>query len=51
MAIVKYEHHGTEVSVKSELKGKHREHCLCFQDCKYFNLENRAENYPGRKYA
>ena len=25
----KYIHHGNEVMVKTELKGKHREHCLC----------------------
>lgn len=28
--IVKYEHHGTLVSVMADLKGKHREHCLCY---------------------
>lgn len=26
-----YEHHGRQVHVISALKGKHREHCLCFQ--------------------
>jgi hypothetical protein len=41
--IEKYIHHGTEVSVISEVKGKHREHCLCFQDCKYFK-PNTIEN-------
>ena len=41
MKIEKYEHHGTEVSVQSHLKGKHREHCLCFQNCKHFK--------PGEK--
>lgn len=24
-----YEHHGERVWVKSDLRGKHREHCLC----------------------
>lgn len=33
--IEKYEHHGTEVSVQSHLKGKHREHCLCFSCMKF----------------
>jgi len=33
--IIKYEHHGWKVSVRDDLKGKHREHCLCFQ-CKLF---------------
>lgn len=28
----KYLHHGKEVMVRSDLKGRHREHCLCF-DC------------------
>ena len=36
MGTVKYEHHGREVSVKEENKGKHRENCLCFE-CKSFN--------------
>jgi hypothetical protein len=26
--IIKYKHHGREVFVQEELKGKHREHCL-----------------------
>jgi hypothetical protein len=26
-----YTHHGVEVKVDSELKGKHRQHCLCHQ--------------------
>lgn len=29
--IVYYEHHGATVAVDEELKGKHREHCLCFR--------------------
>lgn len=31
----KYEHHGTLVSVRSDLKGAHRAHCLCFS-CQLF---------------
>ena len=30
MSIVKYKHHGVNVSVREDLKGKHREHCLCW---------------------
>jgi hypothetical protein len=45
MKIVKYEHHGSEVSVREDLKGKHREHCLCFS-CSKFTPENREENCP-----
>lgn len=29
--VIKYTHHGNEVYVKEELKGTHREHCLCFE--------------------
>jgi hypothetical protein len=29
--VVLYEHHGVTVCVDKELKGKHREHCLCFR--------------------
>ncbi len=36
MTFEKYEHHGTVVSVRSDLKGKHREHCLCYQNCIHF---------------
>lgn len=31
----KYAHHGAMVWVRSALKGKHREHCLCWA-CKKF---------------
>ena len=33
--IIRYRHHGTEVSVREELQGTHRDHCLCF-DCGKF---------------
>lgn len=33
--IVRYEHHGAEVAVNVDLKGKHRDHCLCFT-CDHF---------------
>jgi len=36
MDIVKYIHHAVEVSVFKELKGKHREHCLCWAHCVFF---------------
>jgi hypothetical protein len=40
-----YEHHGHVVSVQSNLKGKHRDHCLCFQGCLHFSpgAENNCE--------
>ena len=34
--IVEYKHHGAKVKVQSALRGQHREHCLCWQDCKKF---------------
>jgi len=36
MEIEKYVHHGVKVSVISAVKGKHRDHCLCFQGCLHF---------------
>jgi len=33
----RYIHHGRPVWVRSDLKGKHREHCLCFAGCKLFH--------------
>ena len=41
--IVGYLHHGKSVYVDEELKGRHREHCLCFR-CQCFKPENREEN-------
>jgi len=35
MPIIKYEHFGQMVSVREDLKGKHRDHCLCYK-CKKF---------------
>jgi len=31
----RYIHHNRAVTVKTELMGKHREHCLCFE-CTHF---------------
>jgi hypothetical protein len=36
LAVTQYEHHGALVSVQSLLKGRHREHCLCYQGCVRF---------------
>lgn len=44
MAIERYVHHGKEVAVDSELKGKHRSHCLCFT-CGSFN-PGKPDNCP-----
>jgi len=41
--IVPYEHHGAMVWTRSDLKGKHREYCLCFK-CKKLNTRNREDN-------
>ena len=40
-----YEHHGNDVAVRSDLKGKHREYCLCY-DCEKFIPEDREKNCP-----
>jgi len=43
MDFIKYKHHDEEVTVREDLKGKHREYCLCFQGGKKFkpgNVEN-----------
>jgi hypothetical protein len=40
-----YEHHGSLVWVNKELKGKHREHCLCFS-CANFNPGKPETNCP-----
>ena len=35
-----YTHHGERVWVRKDLKGKHREHCLC-HDCDHFRPDDR----------
>jgi hypothetical protein len=42
---VRYSHHGVGVSVREDLKGTHRDVCLCY-DCSYFNPGNPEENCP-----
>lgn len=43
--VTKYIHHDKEVSVFTQMKGLHREYCLCYQ-CKNFIPENRQQNCP-----
>jgi len=38
----KYCHHGREVWVKSSMRGKHMEYCLCW-NCEKFQPENRGK--------
>lgn len=40
--IIRYYHHDMLVAVDEDLKGKHREHCLCFR-CQKFH-PNTPEN-------
>ena len=40
---VKYRHHGHPVWVRKDLRGEHRNHCLCFE-CEYFNPDDREDN-------
>ena len=51
MAITHYEHHGEFVAVQDHLKGLHREHCLCFQGCRFFKPESTENcNVAERVY-
>ena len=43
--IVTYEHHGGEVFVREDLKGRHREHCLCMT-CGLLVPGDREKNCP-----
>lgn len=38
MNYVRYNHHGEEVWVREDLKGKHKEHCLCY-NCRRFKID------------
>jgi len=39
----KYNHHENEVWVRSDLKGKHRDYCLC-HSCKKLDMVDRKKN-------
>lgn len=45
MSYEQYEHHGSMVWVRSDLKGKHRKNCLCFS-CKRLKLGLPETNCP-----
>ena len=38
-----YDHHGNKVWVRSDLKGKHWDYCLC-ASCTRLNIKNHTEN-------
>ena len=41
--IVWYTHHGCNVAVDEELRGKHRDHCLCYR-CAKFMPDDKDQN-------
>jgi hypothetical protein len=41
----KYNHHGKEVWVRTSLKGKHRDICLC-HSCKFLDVTSKEKNCP-----
>jgi len=43
--IVEYERHGNKVWVREDLKGHHRDFCLCYE-CAKFDPEHRGLNCP-----
>lgn len=47
---VKYEHHGREVCVRKDLKGKHREHCLCHR-CGKFKIGKDGGSYMEQRFT
>ena len=44
-AYEQYKHHGQNVWVRKDLRGRHREHCLC-HSCKKLDMENRENTCP-----
>lgn len=44
----RYNHHDTNVWVRSDLKGLHRKYCLC-HSCKKLNMIDRNKNCPIAK--
>jgi hypothetical protein len=47
MKFVSYDHYGSINFVREDLKGQHREHCLCFSCLKFHpKPEDMSENCP-----
>ena len=44
--IIQYYHHARLVSVREDLWGKHRDHCLCFEPCSRFFPSEPERNCP-----
>jgi hypothetical protein len=42
---IRYEHHGVPMKVREDLKGKHKDYCLCYS-CEHFNPTDRHKNCP-----
>lgn len=42
--IIQYEHHGATVNVKKKLKGRHKNSCLCFANCRFFRPDSGSFN-------
>jgi len=40
-----YDHHGDMMWVRKDLKGTHRDNCLCYE-CRRFNPDDRQSNCP-----
>jgi hypothetical protein len=49
--IVTYEHHGAVVFVREDLKGTHREHCLCFECGKFAPNTDHNCSHARELYA
>lgn len=43
--VLQYQHHGADVWVREDLKGKHWDYCLC-RDCAKLNTGDRDKNCP-----
>jgi hypothetical protein len=41
--VIQYKHHGKIVSVQEDLKGKHRDYCLCYH-CAWFQPQDDSLN-------
>ena len=44
MIIISYEHYGKRVFVRDDLKGRHKEHCLCHSCAKF--LPGKSDHCP-----
>lgn len=46
MTIIRVDKHNKKLAVEEALVNKHKDHCLCWKNCKHFNPDDEEKNCP-----